>query len=77
MSNTPEELGRFTVTISADGTVVETASFDALEEAEQYLEQRTDGPGLTGVIDDGSIDHAAAELVEVDTALPEDHERPA
>ncbi len=75
MSNTPEELGRFTVTISADGEVAETVRFDTLEEAEQFLEQRTEEPGFTGVIDDGSVDHTAGELVEADTALPEDHER--
>ena len=76
MSDTPEELGRFTVTISADGADVETVRFDTIEEAEQFLEQCTDEPGVTGVIDDGSVDHTAGELVEADTALPEDHERP-
>ena len=76
MSTTPEELGQFLVSISAQGAVIETARFESLEEAERFLEQRTDEePGLTGVIEDDSIDHTATELVELDTALPEDHDR--
>lgn len=78
MSMTPEELGQFIVSISTEGAVIETARFDSLEDAERFLEQRTDEtPGVTGVIEDESIDHAAAELVELDTAVPEDHEREA
>ncbi|NNK91868.1 MAG: hypothetical protein HKO87_05495 [Acidimicrobiia bacterium] len=76
MPTTPEELGRFIVSISSEGAVVETVRFDNLEDAERFLEQRTDeAPGVTGVIDDDSIDHTAAELVELDTALTEDHDR--
>ena len=76
MTNTPEELGRFLVSVSAEGAVIETARFETLDEAVQYLEQRTDEePGLTGVIDDESIDHTAAELVELDTAIPEEYQR--
>lgn len=76
MKTPPEELGQFVVSIFANGTVVETARFDVLEDAERFLEQRTDeGVGLSGVIDDGSIDHTAAELVELDTAVPEAYDR--
>ena len=75
--NETEELGRFVVSISAGGAVIETAHFDTLEGAEQFLELRTDEEaGVTGVIDDDSFDHTASELVELDTAVPEDHERP-
>ena len=76
MSTTPEELGRFLVSISTQGAVIETARFETLEEAERFLEQRTDEePGVTGVIDDESVDHTATELVGLDTALPEDYDR--
>lgn len=76
MMNEPEELGRFLVTISAEGAVIETARFESLEDAERFLEQRTDEePGLSGAIDDDSLDHTATELVELDTAVPENHER--
>jgi len=76
MALTPEELGQFTVSITVDGAVVETATFTTIEDAETFLEQRTDDdPAATGVIDDRSIDHSAAELVELDTAVPEDHDR--
>jgi len=76
MALPPEELSKFKVSITVDGAVVETATFATLEEAETFLELRTDeDPAATGVIDDGSIDHSAFELVEIDTAVPEDHER--
>lgn len=76
MTATPEELGRFLVSISAQGAVIDTARFEDLEDAERFLEERTDNePEVTGVIEDDSIDHSAAELVELDTAIPEDRDR--
>jgi len=76
MALPPEELSKFQVSIIVDGSVIERATFATLEEAETFLELRTDeDPAASGVIDDGSVDHTAHELVELDTALPEDHER--
>ncbi len=73
LSGKPDPNPVFEVTVHEDGSIVSTASFETLEEAEMFAEEWTERvPGATFQIEDRSHDHSAWEAVAADVPLEYD-----